>query len=72
MPLMLTVNVGQAVRIGDVAVIKLHAKDGARVVLAFHTRESPIRIITSGIVPEFFTTGITGERRRIEALRAAG
>ena len=66
MPLTLTVNTGQAVQLGDAAVIRVGEKTGNRVKLTFYTTIAPIELITTGIIPRQFTTGITGERRILE------
>lgn len=63
--LSLTVRVGQAVQIGEVAVVKVCEKSGRCVRLAFATEVAPIRLLADGIIPPRFTTGITGQPRRI-------
>ena len=61
--LVMDVLKGQAVQIGDVAVIKLLDKlGGGRVKVAFAT-ELPVKLIADGIIPTRFTIGVTGERR---------
>ena len=62
--LSLSVKVGQAVKIGDTAVIQVREKQGRVVRLAIDTEE-PVDLIADGVIPKRFTTGITGERRRI-------
>lgn len=69
--LTLSVKVGQAVQIGDVAVVKVGEKSGRMVKLSFFTPVSPIRLLADGLIPSRFTTGITGELRR-GAMRAVG
>lgn len=55
----LTVKVGEAVQIGDVAVVKLAEKSGQRIKLVFATA-LPLTHIVTGIIPAAFSTGITG------------
>jgi hypothetical protein len=64
--LSLTVRVGQAVQIGDVAVVKVEEKSGRNVRLIFATAIQGIHILADGIIPKRFTTGITGERKLAE------
>jgi hypothetical protein len=66
----LSVKIGQAVHIGsdDPAhgvVLRVEDKSGRMVRLAISTAMSPIRMIADGLFPPRYTTGITGERRRI-------
>jgi len=56
--LTLGVRVGQAVQMGDVACVKVVARDGSTIRLGFATDIAPIRIIPSGIIPERFLHGI--------------
>lgn len=59
--LSLTVKIGQAVQIGDVAVIKVEDKKGRCVRLRFATPLSPIKLLTDGIIPMRFTVGLAGD-----------
>jgi hypothetical protein len=59
-----TVREGEALQIGDAAVVRVEEKSGRRVRLVIATLMSPIHLIPSGIFPDRFTTGITGEPRR--------
>lgn len=62
--LKLSVKIGEAVQIGDVACVGVDERKGQSVYLTIATaRTNPVRIIPSGIIPREFTTGITGERR---------
>ncbi len=67
--LALTVQVGQAVQIGDDpergCVVKVKEKSGRRVQLVFMTQLAPIRLLADGLIPVRFTTGVTGEPRRV-------
>ncbi|QND60375.1 hypothetical protein [Mesorhizobium huakuii] len=63
--LTLTVNVGQAVQIGEHGVVKVEDKTGRRVRLVFAGDFRPITLIADGIIPARFTLGITGVARRI-------
>lgn len=56
--LALNVKVGQAVQIGDVAVVKVQDKRGAMVKLVFATNIKPIRLLATGIIPRQFITGL--------------
>lgn len=60
-----TVRVGQAVQIGDAAVVRVDHKSGQMVRLVIATALHPIRVIATGIIPARFTMGITGEPRRL-------
>jgi hypothetical protein len=60
----LDVKVGQAIQLGDQAVIKVAEKSGQRVRLVIATQLA-IELIATGIIPSRFTTGITGERQRL-------
>jgi hypothetical protein len=62
--LTLSVKVGEAVKIGDTAFIEVKSKTGRVVRLRIHTEE-PVDLLAAGIVPKRFTTGITGQRRRV-------
>lgn len=70
--LTLSVKIGQAVQIGDAAVVKVQEKSGRMVKLTFATAIHPIRIIASGIIPDRFTTGVTGELQRVPVREAVG
>lgn len=61
--LALSVRIGEAVQIGEAAVIKVEDKQGRVVKLVFATDISPIRILDDGIIPARFTRGITGRPR---------
>lgn len=62
--LVMTVPVGAAVQIGEVAVVRVEHKNGQYVRLALATHLA-VEYIASGIIPRRFTTGISGERRRV-------
>ncbi len=68
--LTLSVKVGQAVQIGDVAVIKVLERAGRRVGLQFATSVSPITLIPSGIIPDEFAVGIAPPRHAPRILDA--
>ncbi len=57
----LDVRVGQAVQLGDQAVVKVAEKSGQRVKLVIATHLA-IELIVTGIIPTRFSTGLTGER----------
>ncbi|MEN5278920.1 hypothetical protein ABE527_18485 [Brucella sp. TWI432] len=61
--LSLSVRIGQAVQIGEAAVVKVEDKQGRGVKLVFATDISPIRILDDGVIPTRFTRGITGRPR---------
>lgn len=61
--LTLGLKVGQAVQMGDVACVKIVAREGSTIRLGFATDIAPIRIIPSGIIPERFIHGIRPESR---------
>lgn len=63
--LSLTVRIGQAVQIGDVAVVKVEEKSGRRVRLLFAATVSPISLIPDGLIPPRFAAGFGEQRRRI-------
>jgi len=69
--LTLTVREGQAVQIGELGAIKLNKKYGRAANMTFFFDVSPIRILADGLVPARFTTGITGEPRRVPRQVAA-
>ena len=58
------IRIGQAVQIGDVAVVKLKDKAGARIKLAIAT-QLPLLLLADGLIPARFTTGISGDERRV-------
>ena len=64
--MVLTLRVGEAVQIGEAAVVKVTEKSGQRVKLVIATALAPIRLIASGIIPQRFSTGVTGELRAHE------
>jgi len=66
--LSLTIKTGEAIAIGDVAYVKVLDKSGQRVRLVVASPIRPIHIIASGIIPQRFTTGLTGEREPVRAL----
>ena len=72
--MVLTVKVGQAVNIGDSAVVKILEKSGQRVKMVIATQMAPITLLADGIIPPRFCNGITGEPRYVprEALAAVG
>lgn len=53
------VRVGQAVQLGDQAVVKVAEKSGQRVKLVIATHLA-IDLIATGIIPRAFSTGISG------------
>jgi len=55
--LTLTVNIGQAVQIGDETAVKVNDKQGRRVRLVFFTRER-VRLLADGIIPPRLVYGI--------------
>lgn len=59
-----TVRTGQAVQIGEAAVIRIEQKSGRMVDLVIATA-LPILVLADGIIPARFTMGITGEPRRV-------
>lgn len=63
--LSLSVRIGQAVQIGEAAVVKVEDKSGRMVRLIIATSISPINLLADGIIPARFTTGITGDKRRV-------
>lgn len=63
--LALTVRCGQAVQIGEAAVVKVEHKSGRQVKLVFHTALAPIRLLADGLIPARFTFGLSGEPRRV-------
>lgn len=63
--LTLSVRMGQAVQIGEEAVVKVIDKSGRMVRLVIATHHSPVRLLADGIIPVRFTVGITGERQRV-------
>ncbi len=76
MPLTLTVRDGESIQIGEIGAIRLNrAKTGRLMNMTFFMPNVfPIRIIPDGLIPARFTTGITGEPRRVprEAVSATG
>jgi hypothetical protein len=59
-----TLRVGEAVEIGEVAAVRVEAKSGCMVKLAFFT-ELPLRTLVDGIIPPRYVYGISGEPRCI-------
>jgi len=59
-----TLHVGEAIEIGDVASVRVEAKSGCMVKLAFFT-ELPLRLLVDGLIPPRYTHGITGVPRRV-------
>lgn len=61
------VKVGQAVEIGPDVVVRVDRKSGQWVRLAIFAMQhvTPIRLIVTGLIPQRFTTGITGELRPV-------
>lgn len=66
------VPIGQAVEIGGVVAIRVDEKMGRRVRLTIATALSPIRLIESGIIPDHYTIGISGEVRPMKPRILAG
>lgn len=66
------VRVGQAVEIGPDVVVRVDRKSGQWVRLAIFAMQhvAPIRLIVTGIIPQRFTTGLTGELRPISEASA--
>lgn len=65
--LSMTVKCGQAVKIGEVAVVKVLYRTGMAVRLAIGTAtpEIPITLLADGLVPARFTMGLAGQPRRV-------
>jgi len=61
--LKLTVKVGEAIQIGDIAFVAVEEKGSNRVQLVVHSSVKPIRLIRDGRMSRDFTTGLTGELR---------
>lgn len=59
--LSLSVKIGQAVQIGDAAVVKVDDKTGRYVRLRIATALSPIKLLADGIIPMRFTVGLAGD-----------
>lgn len=59
--LTLSVKFGQAVQIGEAAVVKIDDKNGRYVRLRIWTALSPIKLLADGIIPKRFTVGLSGE-----------
>jgi hypothetical protein len=59
-----TLHVGEAIEIGDVASVRVEAKSGCMVKLAFFT-DLPLRLLVDGLIPPRYTHGITGIPRRV-------
>jgi hypothetical protein len=59
--LSLSVKIGQAVQIGDAAVVRVDDKSGRYVRLRIATALSPIKLLADGIIPMRFTVGLGGE-----------
>lgn len=64
-----TIRTGQAVQIGEAAVVRVEHKSGRLVDLVIATA-LPVMLLVDGIIPARFTHGITGEPRRILEPRA--
>ena len=60
-----TLRVGEAIELGDVAVVRVEAKSGCMVKLAFFT-ELPLRMLVEGIIPPRYVFGITRPSRILE------
>jgi len=61
--LSLTVKTGEAIAIGNSAVVKVVDKSGQRVRLIVATRRSnPVKIIPTGIIPPRFAFGLTAKQ----------
>lgn len=58
-----TLHVGEAVELGDVAAVRVEAKSGCMVKLAFFT-DLPLRMLADGLIPPRYTYGISGGPRR--------
>lgn len=61
--LTLTLKVGQAIQIGDVAFVAIEEKGSNSVRITVHSSVKPIRLIKDGVMSREFTTGLTGEVR---------
>jgi hypothetical protein len=59
-----TLRVGEAIEIGDQAAVRVEAKSGCMVKLAFFT-SLPLRVIVDGIIPPRYTYGLEGPPRRV-------
>jgi hypothetical protein len=59
------VKVGDILEIGDQVSIKVKEKSGQRVRLVIATAISPIKMNETGVMPERYATGLTGESRHV-------
>jgi len=56
-----TVQIGQAVQLGDIGVVKVKERSGNSVKLGFAMPSVfPITLIPSGVIPPKFVTGVNG------------
>lgn len=60
-----SVKIGQAIQIGEAAVVKVEDKSGRMVRLIVASTLAPIRLLADGLIPARFTVGVTGEPRRV-------
>lgn len=63
-----TLRVGEAIEIGDQAVVRVEAKSGCMVKLAFFT-ELPLRMLVDGIIPPRYVYGVTRPSRILETVQ---
>lgn len=59
-----TFRVGEAIEIGDQAVVRIEAKSGSMVKLAFFTG-LPLRMLVDGIIPPRYVYGIRAPAGRV-------
>ena len=59
-----TLRAGEAVEIGDVAVVRVEAKSGSCTKLSFFT-ELPIRALADGLIPPRYVYGLVAPRIRV-------
>lgn len=56
--LSLSVRIGQAVQIGEEAVVRVEEKSGKMVKLVIATQHTPISILSDGLIPKRFCGGL--------------
>jgi hypothetical protein len=59
-----TMRPGEAVEIGDVAVVRVEYKSGSATKLSFFS-QLPIRCLVDGLVPPRYVYGVVGPPRRV-------
>jgi hypothetical protein len=60
---------GEAMEIGDVAVVRVEHKSGSATKLAFFT-DLPLRSLALGVIPPKYTYGLSQPRRVLEDVRS--